>query len=554
MTLKFHAVVLSFLFSIGILNSAEAYTPPIGIPDPGIWGTTHPIDSKAPDTTIKCPNWPSAATIGCYYTDINHAQATDTNNTYGYPNKPRKTFPTLYAAGDYSEIHGGPYPNVQVRITANGTPEAPVWIRGSDADHMPIMTMETIIKGSYVILENLEYRRDGACLGLRVHNYSTLHHAVVRNCKFQGTGIAGSTSTIGISGSLDYNFNNIVIYNNDIFEMGDNEATSENDFHAIKPSGNSSYIWILNNRCYNMGGDSIQVSNIYSNTLEWPHHIYIGGNSGWGNYEDGVDIKQANHVIVSENTFHDMNGSGIVMHYNPTDVLVINNVVHDIQHNGIITTQSDRTYFIGNIVYNIKHDPAQIGWVAGPYANGNAIHVRGCSTDVWAINNTIWNCDVGIAMASGTGFHLYNNIIAGRSELNGSDLMYPTSDLATGSQTDNNLIYAPTGIRINWGGATYTSMASFKSGSGKCTSCLSTDPFFVDSTNNNFRLQSLSPAKDAGIEHSVYSTFETTYGISIKKDIGETLRPQGSAWDIGAYEELQFSGPAIKKVAPTTTF
>jgi hypothetical protein len=56
------------------------------------------------------------------------------------------------------------------------------------------------------------------------------------------------------------------------------------------------------------------------------------------------------------------------------------------------------------------------------------------------------------------------------------------------------------------------------------TTSLNGDPKFVDPANSNFQLQSGSPAVDAGAND----------GIS--RDIMQTPRPQGVAYDIGAYE------------------
>jgi hypothetical protein len=56
---------------------------------------------------------------------------------------------------------------------------------------------------------------------------------------------------------------------------------------------------------------------------------------------------------------------------------------------------------------------------------------------------------------------------------------------------------------------------------------LGQDPRFVDSLANNFRLQSSSPARDAGDSL-----------LEVREDILGTLRPQGPRWDIGAYEYI----------------
>jgi hypothetical protein len=56
---------------------------------------------------------------------------------------------------------------------------------------------------------------------------------------------------------------------------------------------------------------------------------------------------------------------------------------------------------------------------------------------------------------------------------------------------------------------------------------LGQDPRFVDSLANDFRLQSSSPARDAGDSL-----------LEVREDILGTSRPQGPRWDIGAYEYI----------------
>jgi hypothetical protein len=181
-SVKFVSVLLTSLL---LVNNVFAYTPPTGIPDPS-WGSIHPIDTQAP---AQPSGWPSTEVAGYYYIDNTNGSATDSSNPYGTPNKPRMTIPEItYAAGSYVEIHGGPYTGGgQIIITANGTEANPVWIRGSSSSTKPTIRGETIIKGSYVFLENLYYDTDNRGIGLRSHSGSSLHHAVVRNVEMTGS-------------------------------------------------------------------------------------------------------------------------------------------------------------------------------------------------------------------------------------------------------------------------------------------------------------------------------------------------------------------------------
>lgn len=64
------------------------------------------------------------------------------------------------------------------------------------------------------------------------------------------------------------------------------------------------------------------------------------------------------------------------------------------------------------------------------------------------------------------------------------------------------------------------------------------DPKFVNAAGNDYHLQSTSPAIDAGVALAF-----------IPDDLDDNLRPQGPAYDIGAYE---FTGTALQRPNPPT--
>ena len=61
-------------------------------------------------------------------------------------------------------------------------------------------------------------------------------------------------------------------------------------------------------------------------------------------------------------------------------------------------------------------------------------------------------------------------------------------------------------------------------------------PQFANAAGDEYRLVSGSPGVEGGVADAVYATFQSRYGIDIRLDAGLNARPQGFAWDIGAYE------------------
>lgn len=526
---------LSLILSWDI-NLAHAYNYPAGIPDPGMWGTTHPIDSAAPDTAVKCPGWPSTQTVGCYYVDNTHPNATDTNNPYGYPNKPRLWYPSTYAAGDLAEIHGGPYIGPQQNIVANGTAAKPVWIRGFDTNNKTVIRRQTVVNGQYLIMENLLFDVQLTTIQMR-YKTKGFDHICIRNSTFTGTGgNSGNSSVIYWYGTADHIADTIIIYNNTISNFGDILATTENDYHGLMPSSYSRNSWILNNTMYKNGGDSIQVGSVTFTEATRPKYVYIGNNVMHEDRENAVDIKSADHVVVSGNTAYgykpssSSEGAAIVAHNSPDNVWVINNIVHD-SPIGITSTGSTETYFIGNIVYNCA----------------TAIHIRGATTG-GVINNTLYGYTSGFTTDTG-GLKILNNIFANKQGTAGYDLSFGSTTYVAPSTVDNLLFANPEAtIKV---GASSISLAAFKSTYNKCTSfCQQNTNNFVAPAKYDFTLLDTSVAIDNGAKSDVYSLYLQQFDVTLSTDFNGTLRPSGPAYDIGADEY----GIDVLPVLPSPTF
>jgi hypothetical protein len=209
----------------------------------------------------------------------------------------------------------------------------------------------------------------------------------------------------------------------------------------------------------------------------------VGMNTGPGHTELLIDFGPSSNTIIRNNVFYNWGGSfvtgGLILGGNETDWSIYNN---------IFTERNEDTGGCGNGI--ISGVTAGSGW-----------------TGIRVFNNTFAN----ISKACGRIFS------AGLGDFSGA-----------GNEVKNNLFYNTTVTGICTGGCTksnnwfylnpnYTLSGDDISGNA--------DPF-VDSPSENLHLAAGSGPIDIGLDLSSYFT----------TDILGTLRPQGLAWDIGAYE------------------
>ncbi|MGB9123447.1 MAG: choice-of-anchor D domain-containing protein [Candidatus Angelobacter sp.] len=220
----------------------------------------------------------------------------------------------------------------------------------------------------------------------------------------------------------------------------------------------------------------------------------------------------ANRIDVGWNEIANTRSCRALQFYSDTtplfNIKVRNNVIHDSRCDGInfatIDPSQGAVMAYNNVIYRAGTGPAP-GGIESNYA---CINVGGSGlAAVQITGNTLYDCgrranaDSGAVSAS-VAVSLTDNIV---DAIAGETYTAPDSSLANFSGK-NNLFFGA--------GAT----PSFS------TASLNADPKFVDVTNSNFQLQSGSPAVDAGAND----------GIS--RDIIQAPRPQGAAYDIGAYE------------------
>lgn len=169
----------------------------------------------------------------------------------------------------------------------------------------------------------------------------------------------------------------------------------------------------------------------------------------------------------------------------PDNNIVRNNYMHDLtraghldQVYGVINSGGDNNQIYNNVITGIN--------VGNVNANNVALVTSGDSNKIW--NNTI-----------------YNNTNTGVT----------VDAAATNTVLTNNIIYLSTG----------TNLINSGTGTTQTTNLVGTDPLFVNAAGGNYKIQSGSPARDAG-----------TTVATVTTDIDDIPRPQGVAYDIGAYE------------------
>lgn len=304
---------------------------------------------------------------------------------------------------------------------------------------------------------------------------------------------------------------------------GDNWEIVDNFFYevagaAIQPTWQSgrttNNIYVANNRMYKcnkgfvVGGYNWLVEN---NEVE--RLVY---------YNEDADYSRffgENHII-RNNLFHGTKGEEIGTSHVDGFQTFDNN--GNFARNIIIE---------GNKVSGLFHEGIMIGNATeGAIAN---ITVR---NNIFA-NSASW----GICAYGVTNLKVYNNVFANISS-SAIGLRAYTNGPITTAEVKNNIFYQFGAPYWTEGGSTvdasnnilYKGSGSLDPGRYPGDIC-NQDPNFIDPISLNFRLRSDSPAIDAGIALTGFSY-----------DIVGTPRPQGRAWDIGAYEFAD-QGPASPK-------
>jgi hypothetical protein len=197
------------------------------------------------------------------------------------------------------------------------------------------------------------------------------------------------------------------------------------------------------------------------------------------------DIWKGDHFTIDGNIIHDVHSSFVVAP--GRNGIIQNNLIYHIDGNGISFWGSVENPGYNNKVYN--------NTIYG--CSNSGIHISPNTTNVEVKNNIVMNCD---------GYEF--GVTEKDGNLEGYNLFYDES----------------TNYVISWLGSAKT-LSQYQQESSFGTNSINGDPLFQNIAVNDFHLRSESPAIDIG-----------TTLVEVTSDIEGTTRPQGSGYDMGAYE------------------
>jgi len=456
--------------------------------------------------SLALNNQTSAATI--YYL------AADGNNGHeGSESSPWQTLQYALSqvhAGDVIRIRPGTYQmpsgsdghvkikdplnHANLTITADDIHHRP-WLK-FDASHDNPIVIGAGVKGvtlSYLEISNHTTRKmDGGPIIRIDDNPTTIDHCLIFNGK---VGIAINTAR-------NVTLSNNVIHTMGRYETDPNHAAGAGHCivtYAFNSSGDrkpaagwDEKIYIYQNEAYGAGEDGFQNVNTFYKYIE------IAYNHFHDNYEDAVDLKNAQYVRIHHNDFHDNWSSGIISHssYPTPDVEIWANRIHHNGWSGIHIKKGCNNWKIwNNLIYENTVRP--------PTWSPSGVTLVGTGHEFY--HNVVYNNDPA-GTRSGAGLSVSSETIVRDNAFykhggNGGNV--------TGGKLDHNYVYPVfPGIK----------------GSKAVTK---RDPMFKDPAHGDFILLPGSPLIDTGVD------------AGVTEDFSGNPRPSGEKVDIGAYEYMQ---------------
>lgn len=375
----------------------------------------------------------------------------------------------------------------------------------------------------------------------RAMNYIKIYGLEIRNYPESGVFFENNRKA-GPDGSVASHH---IIIENNVFKnckAGQASILFEGGDQAVGGEGHD--FIVRGNTVENSGAHGIKFTGDEPTVIN-REHIYnsvIENNIVYGSGYIGIHVSTGHYnITVRNNTVYNSTRQGIAAHeiWDSTyegNVVYNNGLGAGLEDQGIVIWRSKNVTVSGNQIYNnvqgfgISLSEKLPGSISASHLISNNI----------IYNNGAGNTESGgISIGSNVGSSkIYNNIIASNK---GLGIRADNSD--AGNIVENNILYQNSPQLWQGTGNVYDYNLYFPdiSFTGKGSHDITGDPQFVNTGVGDYHLVSSSPAINKGASL-----------LEVSKDIEGNARPQGSAYDIGAYEYVGAPPPdTTPPAAPT---
>lgn len=347
---------------------------------------------------------------------------------------------------------------------ASGTAVAPITMQSFSGEKVVISHGSTVaFNKNYLILDGLvfDHRNVAGDAITWSGSNNIIRNSEVRNGQRDGIDFSPLATNNLIENSIIHDFKWI--------------TTIRNDAHCVVTDPPMSNLTIRNNTIYDCSGDGIQLfAGTTLSDAASSSAIVIEGNTIYStlgpNMENALDFKDGINMTVKNNTMYGFTGNKtVVFQKYHNNVIFEGNIIHDgggVEFRGEpVGTRQNNITVVRNLIYT----------TAGRILYG--FKFDGVD-NINIYNNTIVN-------ASGSSFLIDGAGVNGGAIKN--NLVYNSGTAAKGSSQFT------AGFSNNgW----FNAGAGFLSGTNDTTG---TDPKFINAAANDYRLSSISPAIDRGV-------------------------------------------------------
>ncbi len=297
-------------------------------------------------------------------------------------------------------------------------------------------------------------------------------------------------------------------------------------------------------------GNEVHNAGINPTSSKFYHAVYFSTDSnhvdvGWNHIHDNFTCRALQ--FHSSPLCSPSCGAGDTTGFNQFDLHVHDNLIHGDNCNGInfatVDPSKGTVEAYNNVVYNVgRMDPLQLGasfsciYLANITNNGAA---GGGTVNVF--NNTLSDCAANDS-ANAQGSRGAFGVAGGASTTLILNLRNNVAYQNAGEIYIDGVTSQITGDHNLWFG--------IGTGPAQTTNNINADPLVANRSLGDFHLTSTSPAKDTGLTILPNNPFVPNPGPTIGNDKDGVLRPQGTAFDMGAYEF--FAGSGANRPNPPT--